>query len=326
MDESLQRYKYYAIATGVAIALGIIIPIGLLYSSPQRRNFEPIEIRVDGGEGLNIISSKLKNANLINSELVFIGYIKIRGAEDNLKAGRYIFSKSMNISTIASRIINGQSESEDVEVTIPEGFNIWEVDKRFFESGLIVLGDISDDYLHKEGYLFPDTYRFNKETLVQDIINTMEVNYYAKGVTRGDEVVIIASLLEKEAKTKEDMELVAGIIYRRLKLGMLLQVDASVAYGWCLKQASLPGYRGFCDVTQAPVASEIGIDGPYNTYIRPGLPQGAISNPGLIALQAAQNSRSSDYLYYLSTRDGSQIIYSKTAGEHVANRRKYLGL
>jgi UPF0755 protein len=130
-------------------------------------------------------------------------------------------------------------------------------------------------------------------------------------------------MLEKEAKTSHDMALVAGIIYKRMEIGMLLQIDATVAYGWCLRSA---GLGRDCDVTQAPIALELGIDGPYNTYLRAGLPAGPISNPGIQALEAAANPSTSDYLFYLSTRDGSRIIYAETHEEHLQNRREHLGV
>jgi len=107
---------------------------------------------------------------------------------------------------------------------------------------------------------------------------------------------------------------------------MLLQIDATVAYGWCLRRWLPMSSTANCDVTQAPIALEIKTDGPYNTYTRPGLPEGPIGNPGLQALEAAKHPKASDYLYYLSTRDGSDIIFSKTLDEHLKNRAKYLGL
>lgn len=313
----------------MAIALVTILPIYLIYSPVNRSDTNPAEIIIGSGDGLQIIADKLTVADLIRSKFLFVGYVKLRGQEDELKAGRYIFSKSLNIPILVSLIVGGRSEPDDLIVTIPEGFNIWGIDKRLVELGLITMGQVSNQYLYKEGYMFPDTYRFDKKTSAENIVNRMEENYFIKGGIRSDEILIIASLLEKEAKTKEDMELVAGIIKKRLELGMLLQIDASVAYGWCLKETALKDFKdfkAFCDVTQAPLVLEIKIDGPYNTYTRKGLPIGPISNPGLKAIRAALNPQPSDYLFYLSTRDGSQIIYSKTSAEHTANRRKYLGL
>ena len=107
---------------------------------------------------------------------------------------------------------------------------------------------------------------------------------------------------------------------------MPLQIDATVIYGACRRKMAEIKFTKNCEVTFQGPAIEIKIDGPYNTYTRKGLPPGPISNPGLKAIEAALNPTASNYLYYLSTRDGSQMIYSKTAGEHVANRRKYLGI
>jgi len=326
LETIYRKLRFLAIATGVAIALVVILPLYFLYSPAESGDNEPVEVKIKDGSSLSIVAGQLDNAGLIKSGLLFIAYIKVRGQENDLKSGRYIFSRSMNIPVIASMIIGGRSESDDVVVTIPEGFNIWEVDKRVASSGLIAPGQLAGYYLHKEGYLFPDTYHFDREVSAEGIANKMEENYFAKNGTNNNETLIIASLLEKEVKTKEDMALVAGIIKKRLELGMLLQIDASVAYGWCLKEVIKTEFKNFCDVTQAPIALEIRIDGPYNTYIRKGLPSGPISNPGLQAVEATLNFKESDYLYYLSTRDGSQMIYSKTSAEHAGNRRKYLGI
>jgi UPF0755 protein len=176
-------------------------------------------------------------------------------------------------------------------------------------------------FLDREGRLYPETYRFAPDATPKELADRLVQMFdqNAAGVTRDQ--LVIASILEKEAKTKDDMMLVSGIIQKRLQLNMPLQIDAAVAYGWCLRNL-----RTLCEVTQAPVAAEIKIDGPYNTYTRKGLPAGPISNPGANALWAAQHPQTSDYLYYLSTRDGQQLIYAKTLAEHLNNRSKYLGL
>ncbi len=310
----------------MAIALVIILPLYLLYAPVKISDVSSKEVVIKQGEGLSIIAENLSVAGLLRSKLLFVAYVKLRGEENSLKAGRYLLSRSFNTPLIVSMIAEGRSQPDDVIVTIPEGFNIWEVDKRISASGLTTAGLFAKEYLNKEGHLFPDTYNFKKDASIKDIADKIEQNYSIKAGAHSEETLIIASLLEKEAKTKEDMELVAGIIQKRLKIGIPLQIDASVGYGWCLKESTKPTFKGFCYVTQAPIAMEIKIDGPYNTYIQKGLPSGPISNPGLIAIQAAENPKESDYLYYLSTRDGSQLIFSKTAGEHAANRRKYLGI
>jgi UPF0755 protein len=135
-----------------------------------------------------------------------------------------------------------------------------------------------------------------------------------------------ASILEKEARREEDMRLVAGVIRNRLARKMPLALDATVAYGACLRKAVAVSFKKDCDVSQVGIGAEIHIDSRYNSYLRAGLPPGPIANPGIQAIQAVLNPQKSDYLYYLSTRDGSRLIFAKTAAEHAANRRKYLGI
>ena len=296
-----------------------------------------VEVNIESGDGLKIVGNKLYDLGLIHNELLFVLYVKIRGDEDDLRAGRYLFSKSMNIPAIVLSVTSGNSETEDIEITIPEGFNIWEIDKKLVQSGLISEGEFSSQYYQEEGYLFPDTYRLHINQ--DDRINPQELNKKMrdnfeekvlgvhKSLSENDgSYLTIASILEKEAKTEEDMRLVAGIIQNRLSIGMPLEIDATVVYGACVRESVKTNYSKNCDVTFQGPAVEIKIDSPYNTYMRKGLPIGAISNPGLKAIEAVFNPEASDYLFYLSTRDGSQIIYSKTAGEHAVNRRKYLGI
>lgn len=319
------KSRNLVIATALAITF-ISIICYLTYAPVKLFDKEPVEVVVKNGQSVYDVAETLHEKGLIMSQNIFVAYVRLTGHEKTLKAGKYILSKSLNIPRIVNIFAKGLSESEDVLVTIPEGFNIWEVDRRFSASGLISVGRISKEYLSEEGHLFPDTYRFKEDVLPDYIIDKMEENYSAKSGNQSNEILVTASLLEKEAKSKEDMELVAGIIRKRLEVGMPLQIDASVAYGWCLKESAKASFRGFCDVTQAPIVSEIKIDGQYNLYIRKGLPPSPISNPGIQAIQATLNPKKSDYLYYLSTRDGSQIIYSKTPAEHAMNRRKYLGI
>lgn len=315
------NWKKATIASAVVAA--VLLVYWAFYMPVQWGSRDATEVVIAEGQGLSQIAATLESANLIRARLGFVLYVKLMGREGDLKAGTYILSRGLNTHQIVNTIADGLSVSTDIVVLIPEGLNIWEIDKRLTLAGLIKEGELARGYAHKEGRLFPDTYRFAPGTALQDVVTTMEQNFLAKAGVRSDIALIVASMLEKEAKSEEDMALVAGIIERRAEEGMLLQIDATVAYGWCLKRFAQTGKD--CDVTKAPIADEIKIDGPYNTYKRTGLPRGAISNPGIKALKAASNPKQSDYWYYLSTKDGSQIIYSKTYDEHLRNRAKYLG-
>src|SRR3989344_1290363 len=330
MPKLLKSVKSKIIAVSAIILLFCLF---LIMYFPVKAN--QIEVVIEKGQGLAEISQILRDGGVIRSRWLFMLYVRLTKEDRNLKAGTYIFDGATNMSKVVNVLTEGLSQPDDIEVLIHEGSNVWDIDQILANKGVIRLGEFSDKFYLKEGYLFPDTYRFldpQKEKITIEAIGDKMFNNFdskTKDVFKGlsliqqREIIILASMLEKEAKIEQDMRMVAGIIRKRMELGMLLQIDATVTYGACLRQYNLSGK--LCDVTLVGVANEIKIDGLYNSYIRKGLPPGPISNPGLKAIAAASDPKDSDYLYYLSTRDGSQIIYSKTADEHLRNRRKYLG-
>lgn len=326
----------------------VVVAAWLVYIPPGASDSPPREFVIQEGDGLSKVARLLAEENLVRSRYPFLLYAVAVGEEKGLQAGKYLLSENMSMAEVVRILSEGLAEHDDLVVTIPEGFNAWEIDQRLAETGLIKAGDFFAKAQALEGQLFPDTYRLKKnqesgvmnqgEELIKELLGKMRENFEEKAGKISREQLIVASMLEKEVQKQEDMALVAGIIYRRLELGMLLQIDASVAYGACLQQmqsdnAKLKNFRkdleneAFlswgCDVTEVNLIKWIKIDGPYNTYMRSGLPVGPISNPGYKAINAALLPQSSDYLYYLSARDG-QTVFSKTAGEHERNRAKYL--
>ncbi|MDO8495423.1 MAG: endolytic transglycosylase MltG [bacterium] len=316
--------------TGITIV--IYVPAGKA-DSPKK------EFIVSEGDGSSTVARLLAQEDLVRNRYWFLLYTLLVGKEREFKAGRYLLSPGMNIPKLVSILSEGKGETNDIVITIPEGFNVWEIDRRLAEQGLIKGGEFVKKAQAKEGYLFPDTYRLqgpqdDKPRLATEIVDEL----FAKmtehfqdqvGKSPNREQIIVAAMLEKEVQKSEDMALVAGIIERRLALKMLLQIDASVAYGACLQGAGeeVPprlSRKVFCDASQINLLKWLKIDSPYNTYMRVGLPAGPISNPGERAIQAALNPQQSDYLFYLSAPDG-KTIFSKTAEEHERNRVKYLG-
>lgn len=208
---------------------------------------------------------------------------------------------------------------QTVKLTIPEGSTNREIaaqcelklpncnSKRFEEKAKDI-----------EGYIFPNTYEFNGTESEDDVIRItrdefdLQVKELFSGLTESEKknVVILASILEKEANNEVDMRMVSGILYKRLKIGMALQVDATLFYE-----------RG---KTSAQLAvNDLRKDSIYNTYTNTGLPPTAIANPGIIAIQAALNPESSPYLFYLTGNDG-KMYYARTHDEHVKNKELYL--
>lgn len=278
-------------------------------------------ITVKNGVSLGQVSMLLKDEHLIRSRTLFEVCARTVGGDKRILAGNYLFKEPAHSCIIAFRIARGISGIPSTRVTIPEGMSNKEVSAVLAKMipGFDVASFLDIARL-KEGYLFPDTYLFSAGAKVEDIIAMMSANFDDKidswkpviessGRSLRD-VIIMASILEKEATTDEDKELVSGILWKRIKIGMPLQVDATFMY--------LLGKKS-SEVTQA----DLKVKSAYNTYTNKGLPTGPIGNPGIAAIRAAIRPKDSPYLYYLSDDKGT-MHYAKTFAEHVANKGKYL--
>jgi UPF0755 protein len=295
------------------VLLILLTPVLLLsfsiYFPKDYFNENEVIFAIEKGRGSKEISADLQRANLIWWGPSFRAYVYIRGFSKNLQAGAYRLSPSMSIIKIADKFAAG--EVEEMNVTIPEGFTVKQIEERL---GLKLPGE------NLEGFLFPDTYRLKSGITGEEAARIMQDNFDKKIAPHRSEIaqsgktvfeiITMASLLEKEVKTIEDKELVSGILWKRVRAGMPLQVDAAILY--------ITGKN----TTQISI-EETKIDSPYNTYKYRGLPAGPISNPGLESILAAIYPKSSSYWYYLSTPEG-KTIFSKTLEEHNIAKAKYL--
>lgn len=307
----------------LALALGLILLMSSISYMVMPTSDFPVgeRITLEYGESLGEVSLLLKEKNIIRSRLVFEFCAMSIGGEAGAQAGEYEFKEPLSSCGVARRIVSGLTGIPAARITFPEGLSVKEI-------SVIASKELthfkSDMFLAKakslEGYLFPETYFFSAEATEDDVIKAMKDEFTEKtkplssaieksGHSLSD-IVIMASILEKEARTPEDQALVAGILWKRLSMGMRLQVDAPFLYLLGKTSAQL---------TQADLKMVSG----YNTYTNKGLPVGPIGNPGLSALKAAINPKSSPYLYYLSDNDGG-MHYAKTFEEHKANKVKYL--
>ena len=265
-------------------------------------------IVIEKGTGLAEISNKLKKEGFIKNKYAFALYARVLGKSKKIKYGKYLFNEPVSVFSLTSRLAKGEFGFKPIKVTITEGMTAKKISELF--------GDFEnfdkEEFLEKteklEGYLFPDTYLFLPFAETEQIIGTMTDNFKNKAGDIGRDIVIMASLIEKEVPDSGDRKIVSGILWKRLKLGMALQVDAVFPY--------ITGSRKV-------LLDDLKIDSPYNTYLYKGLPPGPISNPGLDAIEAARNPKESLYLYYLSGNDG-KTHFAKTFSEHLRNKEKYL--
>lgn len=301
---------------------------------------------VVSGEGLLNIAHKLRAAKLIRSESAFEVYAFISGSAHLLKPGSYFLHAASGTPAILDELVRG--ENKEAVAVIVEGMSLKDVEEKLNELKVLPKGAISEfdfkslksDYeflanaKSLEGYLFPDTYRFFRESSVEPVLRKFLDNFQNKawpiikkcrissalcGGFNDYQILILASLIEKEVPFIEDRGIVSGIFLERLSIGVPLQVDSAVIYIKCA------GKFVYCD---KPMLSreDLKLASAYNTYLNRGLPPGPISNPGKSAVFAAVNPQKSEYFYYLSDPKTKKTIFSKTLDEHIENRSKYLGL
>jgi UPF0755 protein len=295
-----------------------------------------INYTAERGTGDDEIAIELQKQDIVKSNYFFRFYVIFSGNHGRLQAGEYILNSNMSTAKIVEKFVKGDVVKD--EITIIEGWNLSDVssylqEKKVCSSGdfiKIVTEDFSEDFLFLEdkpenvdleGYIFPDTYEILTGENCESIIRKTLLNFGKKLDQKLQEeiikqkrnifdVVVLASIIEKEVITIEDKKMVAGILNNRLESGMPLQVDSTINY---ITGKNHPG----------ALIADTKIDSPYNTYKYAGLPVGPISNPGLDSILASIYPKESNYFYYLSTKDG-KTIFSRTLAEHNLARAKYL--
>lgn len=277
------------------------------------------------GETVNEIANTLQLQNLIRNRIVFYAVVKQLGIEKQIQAGDFELTPSMDAYQIATALTKG---SLDVWVTIPEGLRKEEI-AEILSKQLVNFSSTEFVSKSEEGYLFPDTYLIPKgadaDVVIRILMNNFREKYDTlikpkaklKNLTE-KEIVILASLVEREVRHPQDREPVASLLLRRLEEPMRLQVDATVQY-------ALGYQKDMKSWWKRPLYFEdLKVDSAYNTYERDGLPLGAISNPGLAAMEAVANADpKTPYLYYVNDSEG-RIHFAKTLGEHEENVKKYI--
>lgn len=341
------RIIIVAIAVGFIVA--VILGGGFVYDSyliRPRSDVAPVSFTIQSGSSVREIARSLEDAGIISSSVFFQMYAKVTGNQSNLQAGTFELVPGSSLHAIVGALTN--AKAQEIQITIPEGYTsaqIGEVvrealpgiskeswDEAVGHNGVEALhvGEVTlgiSDGQGLEGYLFPDTYRFRVDADAKTVVETMGLTLvrrlsesgivlptvmedleFDNGLTL-HEVLTMASIVEREVRSAQDMKIVAGIFFTRMKIGMALQADSTVNYVTGKKDAAIS-------------LEDSKIDSPYNTYKRVGLPPGPISNPGMNAILSVMDPQESSYLYFLTTTDG-QVVFANTFSEHVANKQRY---
>lgn len=334
--------------TGIWIILVVLIVIaaGIGYGwnamQPTAASDQVVPYTLKQGTSTATVADELAQNGLIKNALAFKVYLKMKSEGSEFKAGDYEFTHGLTYDQIITKLDNAEVVvPKTMKFTIPEGYTVTQIADKLSEAGYVdrdafmrLVDDPSslklaqelkvptgDGILHPlEGYLFPATYDLPIESTESDIIANMLLatrtklrsidNLDAQLKERNltvHQLLTEASLVEREVVVPEERAQVAGVIDNRLKQKMKLQIDATVQYALGKQKDRL-------------LYSDLKIDSPYNTYLHEGLPPGPIANPGLDAIKAALAPEASEYLYYVTKKDGTGgHLFAQTYQEHLKN-------
>ncbi len=295
MENPTRRYRKISFLVALVIVVLLLLFVSRIMPPS---NFPTYSIvTVASGRGLYDLAQELEKDRVIKSTFLFRAAAILLGGERRMMAGDYYMSQPQNVFVVAWRVFYGKHDIETVKVTVPEGFTKVKISK-LFDTKFSSFDHNKFLALAPEGYLFPDTYFIPITATASSTIKIMNDNFNKQiaailpEIEAADktleEIITMASLIEGEAKSQVDRVMISDVLWKRLEIGMPLQVDVE-----------------------------------KKTYEFQGLPDNPINNPGLDSIRAAIHPTTTPYLYYLTGDDGN-MHYSRTFDEHVANKRKYI--
>lgn len=303
------------------------------YFVTSRKECSEILFSIEKGEGVEKIASRLEGRGLIKSALAFKILSLQKRIVRNIQAGDFYLSPADSLLTIALSLTRGAT---DKKVTVVEGWRMEEIGEYLLKQGIEI--DLKQwrkliSQKELEGYLFPDTYMIPKTVAIEKLVDIFVKNFNKKFTKELEEkalsqgidkqsILILASIIEREARHDEDRPVVAGILLKRLAADWPLQVDASIQYAVASNKCS--SFLLGCEWWPKKLSEQdLNIKSAYNTYLHKGLPPGPICSPSLSAIKSVIFPKESSYWYYLSDLAGT-IHYAETGNDHVLNVQKFL--
>jgi len=314
----------------IGVVFLFVIIQGYYYNYLVKSNNTFINFEIQSGQSLDSVTQNLKDLNIIQSKFLFKRHLINQGLDKKIKTGTFEVPSVVNIKNLSQILIS--SPQNNSKLTIIEGEKITEIEKKFNYQNLnICLEECGlENYFEQfniqkpktlEGFLFPDTYFVNENNNYQSLVKKSLENFKNKlkslnyenlnnlPVDNFYDVLIVASLIEKEVILEKDKALVSGIIYKRLKNNWTLGIDAALLYE---KDNNKITYE------------DLNSNSKYNLRKIQGLPPTPICNPSISSIKAALNPENSKYWFYLTKPITNEVVYSVTNDEHNLNKRKYL--
>ncbi len=327
----------------VFLVIGVAFGTWSYYTQPVSSAATAQRFVVKVGDTATSVGERLQATGLIRSSWVFRLTASIYSLDSSLEAGEYELRPNMSLSEIMAQL----QKASPFRLTIPEGWRLEQVAALVEEKGLFSKEDFlrasraqyTNSFLSSrpagaslEGYLFPDTYFLSASTTASELVNKMLANFDGRfprqlrdqAARRGlsvHQVVILASIVEREVIRDSERPIIAAVFLKRLALGMTLDADPTVQYALGSSPASVTRY-GFWKASLSQ--DDMRVDSPYNTYRQRGLPPGPIASPGLATLRAVVEAPETDYLYFVAKGDGSHA-FAATLEEHIQNIARYRG-
>ncbi|WP_060794472.1 endolytic transglycosylase MltG [Clostridium perfringens] len=313
-----------------------VVKYNSIKQSPLQYNQADITFKVKEGESLNGLFERLNNENVLRSSFFSKIYIKFNNVEESIKPGTYTVNSDISFQDFLSVLTDGKVS--EAKVTFPEGYTVEDIAKKLEESKVCTKDEFlkvvkeyplpsyikpnNERKYELEGFLFPDTYAIPKGTTPKQIIEMMLNRFEGVineiqselGITipkeEYEKYVIVASMVEKEARDDSERAEIASVIYNRLQKGMPLQIDATVLY-------ALGEHK------DTVLYKDLKVDSPYNTYKIKGLPVGPICNPGKPSLLAAIRPAKTDYIYYLLNPSNNKHYFTNNYEDFLAKKKEF---
>lgn len=339
MKKKSFKLKFFLVTAAVLVSVAVIFGVSSFFyiksavRQPMSQKSEKVEFRVDKGQGTREIAEKLEKEGLIKGTWAFLIYLRVGSRNSLIQAGDYVLDKKYSIVEIVDVLSQGKVAT--TKITIPEGLTNKQIGELFQREKIgtkedfdkATLEDFDFDFLKNDlkgdlqGFLFPSTYflsarpdskeavekmleefRKKADPLIKERKEKSSLSYY--------QVLVLASIVEREVPKYQDKKKVAGIFLKRMELGMNLESCATIQYVLGTNKRILS-------------QDDLNIRSPYNTYKNSGLPPAPIANPGLDSIRAVINPQKTNYLYFFSGKDG-KTYFSATNEEHEEKKLKYL--